>query len=328
MTDAERDPEVGGASSGVPGPGGWRQQAQRRRPAPRRRWLLLAAVAAAVALAGAAWVSVRWLTAEDEVSQALPQMTYRLGEDRAAAPGGEASHAIPYVTYRLGEGRAVAPEGLFVDVSVSEFQSCGVRADGRLVCWGEDVQFQRGMPDGRFVRMVGTGYYGEWCALGTDGKVACWGNWYEPLPPSSVPEGLRFSDASLGWGYGCGIELDGKTVCWDTASLERVEPAALLSKAWANNRRTHPGGLPLPDAGLTRLARGTAACAIDADGGLRGHCGHEPLSNHRGHEHDTFVEPPSGQFTAVALSVGHGCGLRVGGTLACWGYPYGTETTW
>ena len=88
------------------------------------------------------------------------------------------------------------------------------------------------------------------------------------LSAAPVPEGLRFSDAWLNGAYGCGIELGGATACWDTDSLEQVDPAALLDTG-----RAHPGGLPLPDGGLTRMARGSAACALDADGELRGHCG-------------------------------------------------------
>ena len=334
------------------------------------------ALAAVVALAGLAAVSALWLTAEDE--------------------------APPYeVIYRFGEGRSVAPEGLFVDVSVWELQSCGVRvwgelvcwgddfgvlpsglfehvavaagggcalrrdgtvacwrgrgsnqpepwegplvgelldmqagpasdvmgcgvrADHTLVCWGENVWFRRDMPEGRFVRMAGTGRNRQWCALAVGGEVACWGDWYEHPASASVPEGLRFSDAWLGWGYGCGIELGGATACWDTLSLEQMEPAALLDSG-----RAHLSGLPLPDAGLARLARGSAGCAIDTDGQLRGHCGrglHRDPDNVRDIA-PPFVAPPSGRFTAVALSGGHGCGLLAEGTLACWGYPYDTET--
>ena len=367
---AERDPESGGPLLGVPLRDGWRQRAQQRRAAVRRRWLLLlGTVVAFVALAGAGSAAVLWLILKDD------------------DPGYTELHRV------FGEGRTAAPEGLFVDVSVSLSQSCGVRESGELlcwgddsgvlpsglfdrvaaadgggcavrrdgtvacwwewssyqlepwegplvgelldmqaateygsadvmgcgvrvdgtpVCWGQDVRFRRGVPEGRFVRMAGTGHSEQWCALRTGGEVACWGGRYGPLPPASVPEGLLFSDAWLVWGLGCGIELGGATACWDTDSLARVEPAALL----------------LPDAGLTRFARGRALCALDNDGELRGHCLREPLPyqsyNDRGHADSAFVEPPSGPFSAVALSSTHGCGLLVGGGLACWGHPYHT----
>ena len=383
MAGAERDPAAGGPSLGVRGQGDWRQRAQQRRAAVRRRWLLLlGTVVAFVALAGAGSAAVLWLILKDD------------------DPGYTEWHRV------FGEGRTAAPEGLFVDVSVSAYQSCGVRVWGELVCWGDEfgvlpaglfdrvavaegggcalrrdgtvacwrgeddyqpepwegpfvgeligmqagarhragalgcgvrvdqtlvcwggnAQFLRSLPEGRFVRMAGMGRNRQWCALAADGEVACWGDWYEHPASASVPEGLRFTDAWLGWGYGCGIELDGDTACWDTDSLERMEPAALLDSA-----RAHPGGLPLPDAGLARLARGSTGCAIDTDGELRGHCArglHHADVGRRDHDYVTFVEPTSGPFSAVALSVGHGCGLLVGGTLACWGYPYGTTTIW
>ena len=217
--------------------------------------------------------------------------------------------------------------GALVDMQTRskwDVMGCGVRADGRLACWDGDVWFRDGLPTGTFTQMVGPGPWWQWCALRADGEVVCWGNKYEPPATRVVPEGLGpFADASLDGAYGCGIGLDGDTVCWvNYPVLERVEPFDPRESDSDEAEVPHASGLPLPRVGLARFARGSTLCAIDSDGRLRGHCGYEPHASQHEHLDGEFVEPPSGRFSMAAIGAGHGCGIRVGGTLACWGYPY------
>jgi len=65
--------------------------------------------------------------------------------------------------------------------------TCGLRADGTIVCWGCDdcVAGFLTAPSGTFVQMTAGG--GHACALKTDGTVTCWGSTYygESTPPAS-----------------------------------------------------------------------------------------------------------------------------------------------
>ena len=90
----------------------------------------------------------------------------------------------------------------------------------------------------------------------------------------------------------------------------------------------HASGLPLPHVGLARFARGSTVCGLDSEGRLRGHCGYVPHASRYEGLDGEFVEPPSGRFSMAAVGAGHGCGIRVDGTLACWGFPYSALTLW
>ena len=54
------------------------------------------------------------------------------------------------------------------------FHSCGLGADGTVVCWGSDNVGQSDAPGGQY-RAVSAGRSHS-CGLRTDGTVACWGD--------------------------------------------------------------------------------------------------------------------------------------------------------
>jgi alpha-tubulin suppressor-like RCC1 family protein len=66
--------------------------------------------------------------------------------------------------------------------------TCGLHADGTIVCWGCDDDCVAGFltpPSGTFVQVTAGG--GHACALKTDGTVTCWGSTFygESTPPAS-----------------------------------------------------------------------------------------------------------------------------------------------
>ena len=66
------------------------------------------------------------------------------------------------------------PEGDFQSVSAGLEHTCGVRSDGTVACWGDDLH-GRAMPlEGDF-QSVSAGY-DHTCGVRSDGTVACWGS--------------------------------------------------------------------------------------------------------------------------------------------------------
>ena len=219
-------------------------------------------------------------------------------------------------------GQADAPEGDFVDVSVAERFSCGLRTDGSAQCWGDNGSVPQDewvprdrwpdgaldVPEGPFVE-VHAGH--PPCALRPSGEFVCWSDHaYESLSShSAVDRRLaiwdeRLARASPGWGinywrgpverepieYVCGIRPDSTLVC--TACCREDPPEGEFLQV------DHTAGPP---------------CALRADQSIV--CWNPSGAP----EFDVLADPPEGEFTQIAVGAYHACAIRVGGTVACWG---------
>jgi alpha-tubulin suppressor-like RCC1 family protein len=100
-------------------------------------------------------------------------------------------------------GQCDAPEGTFVDVSVQAAQSCGVRENGEVVCWGSGLT----PPYGTYLQ-VSAGF--QTCGLTVKGSIEC----FETAPDNPVPPQGTFSEISVNMGHGCAVTADGSIQCW------------------------------------------------------------------------------------------------------------------
>ena len=215
--------------------------------------------------------------------------------------GSGGSGAVDEVYYGLG--RATAPDGVFVDVSASEYRTCGARAAGGLECWGNGFA---GLPAGEtffagetFVQLSVTegsrGAHG--CALGADGAVLCWGD--DRFGQASPPEG-EFVQVSVGADLSCAVDAEAALVCWGR---------------WLGD---------LPEGEFVQVYAGSPSCALDTGG---------ELVCWGGVERRSLPDAPAGSFSAVSVGAGPGsgsrfsadyaCGLRTSGEIACWAAPFG-----
>jgi len=188
------------------------------------------------------------------------------------------------------------PDGTpLVAVDGGDFAYCGIRPDGRLVCWARDpgdldVNIPRSLvrpPDGTF-RAVSVGGDSTACAIRTNGRVACWGD--NPDGMRNPPSG-RFAAIGAGWSSACGIRVDRTVTCWGVPS---VKP---------------------PAGAFTTLAVGQDVyCAVRVDGTAAcwGVPGVAALAG--------GYQVPSGAFTGVGITfLFRPCGIRPDATLECWG---------
>lgn len=196
-------------------------------------------------------------------------------------------------------GEADAPEGAFVAVTAGGVHTCGLRPDGTAECWGDgpEVLVQSPVadvvhPGGAFTAL--SAGYAHACGLRPDGDVDCWGrNWFGQ---TDAPAG-RFVAVDAGASHSCGLRPDGSIVCWGRDSLgsagrmsNRYRYGGTPSEVPAN--RGEPPELPVRGEALW----GTVL------------------------ERSATWEPPPGPYVAVSAGHGFTCGLRLDGTVACWGY--------
>lgn len=226
------------------------------------------------------------------------------GVTRGIAPGVSnaiASYAgIARNTARIRVATAFVALG---SVAASEYQTCGLAADGSAYCWPErparydPIQ----LPDAGII------------------------------PAAPFAGGLRFSQISLGSNHGCGITVAGPTVCWGTNGLGRSDlnnPApgeitgghrfTLLS---ANSGFKNLGGQPI-DHTCGVDGAGLAWCWGDNMYGQIGTAAAlPPRIGFGGTPHAPQPTAVDGGriFREVAAGWRHSCGVTTAGTVFCWG---------
>ena len=191
-----------------------------------------------------------------------------------------------------------APAGVTftaIEMSTTEFYSCGIAQAGDLHCWGvvtSNAKFPRVQPPAGSFASLSVGSSNS-CALDSTGDLTCWGDDNSGLltPPSG-----SFTQVTGGADFSCARTTDETIECWggDNAHQQLNAPA---------------GEFKLVSSGDTH------SCAIRSDdtvacwGGVSG----DPPMPH------ASAVAPAGEFKT--LDAGHDvtCGIRADGTLECWG---------
>jgi hypothetical protein len=235
-------------------------------------------------------------------------------------------HAVAYedkTPLRFLEAQAQNP-------TLANAAGCGIRPDGRIACWGNNL-ISSSVPDGVFSQLSVPVQDDHVCALRQDSTVACWGA--NDYGESSAPAG-NFNQVSAGREFSCGLTSKGALVCWGTTLLaddwnHTDELAGTYKQVSAGDRTVcaidnadlltcwgaNSAGIATPPAGrFLQVSVGvTHACGVASDHTIR--CWGD----------DAYGQstPPSGTFDQVAAGLTHSCGLRSNGHLACWGEkPY------
>src|SRR5207248_1001211 len=89
--------------------------------------------------------------------------------------------------------------GVFTQVSAGYVQTCGIKTDSTVACWG-GVFWPQTPPAGAFTQVSAGG--GHNCGVKTDETVACWGN--NDYGEAAAPAGT-FLQVSAGGLHTCGL---------------------------------------------------------------------------------------------------------------------------
>ncbi len=94
-------------------------------------------------------------------------------------------------------------------LSASRNHACGLRTNGTLACWGNNIYGQATPPAGTFSQVSAGAYHT--CGLQTEGTLACWGldDYGQATPPAGA-----FTQVSAGTTHTCGLRTNGYWTCW------------------------------------------------------------------------------------------------------------------
>lgn len=226
-----------------------------------------------------------------------------------------------------------APTGRFRDLSGESGYACGLRTDGRVICWGDMEYGQGAVPEGTFSH-VSTGFNMA-CGVRQDGQVVCWGD-QKAVDRLRRGADLRSQDkefgthryrmTDLGLFHGCGISSGGEILCWGPDPFGETSGISVDMSGSEPRRecRTYDsnsailGSVRCPDlqGEMTQVSSdGERNCGVRPSGQLV--CW--------GHEEYGELHPPAGAYQAVHLASDHACALGVDGTVRCWGCRFPDE---
>ena len=202
----------------------------------------------------------------------------------------------------------------FVSMTAFRLSSCGLRTDGEVDCWGHRDYVGEGWPDGPFSSIAGDPTFG--CGLKENGRLLCW-NSVAAFPYNGLfsPEG-SFSSVSMGQVYGglrqlnvCGLKVDGQAVCWGNNDFgQELSLDGPFVSVDTNNLTTC--GVKM-DGSLTCWGRSGIAdkpeiCRVRLSGPLE--CDDLELGD---------LASPEGSYESMTVSGGGFCGTRTDGYLVC-----------
>jgi hypothetical protein len=181
-------------------------------------------------------------------------------------------------------GQSSPPAGAFTEVSAGEVHTCAVRVNATLACWGYNADGRASAPTGAFIHVSAS--RAHTCAIRSTGTVVCWG---ENSQGQASPPSGTFTQISAASYHTCGVRTDGTAACW--------------------GRNLAGNASPPPGTFVQVAASYQDTCGLRTDGTVA--CW--------GYDGNGQATAPAGTFVAVSMGQYHACGVRIDGTIACWG---------
>ena len=136
---------------------------------------------------------------------------------RLASQSPSASAALRAAAPRRLASTAAAPaaprDAAFVQVSVGDEQSCALRRDGTLACWGSPRGGLLRPPEGQFLQASVSPAGGSACAVALKGHLECWGALYGPHGGQGRINGT-FLQVAVGPLATCAVRAAGTLQCF------------------------------------------------------------------------------------------------------------------
>ena len=177
------------------------------------------------------------------------------------------------------------PKGDFTAIAAGAYHTCGLKVDGKLVCWGENPWGQADPPEGEFTAIAGGDRHS--CGVRSDETISCWGD--NRYGQADGPDG-QFSSVAAGSAHSCGLRTDGTLSCWGS---------------------NQDGETNQPQGDFGAISVGIHhSCGLRSDGNVV--CW--------GRNDGGQTDAPADKFTSISAGGFHSCGVRANGAAVCWGF--------
>jgi alpha-tubulin suppressor-like RCC1 family protein len=199
-------------------------------------------------------------------------------------------------------GAATVPESIpaQAELATLPWRTCGIDLNGVARCWGYNGGGMATPPKSLGrVKQIAGGYH-RTCALEISGQIYCWGpEAYEGA--MTVPKGLGVvTEIASGAYHLCALSDEGKITCWGQKQ-DQVNGGLLNWNYSTPNSVSKPIGIS---------AGGDHSCALYEDGSAK--CWGD------GSYGQTTV-PQLGRIKKISTSHQHTCALEETGNVTCWG---------
>lgn len=195
-------------------------------------------------------------------------------------------------------GQADVPAGLtsVAQVIAGGSHTCALKAEGIVACWGSNFYGESTVPAGLASVTQVSGSWFHTCALKTDATVVCWG--WNGQGQTSVPAGLAsVAQVSAGTYHTCALKTDETVVCWGAAG-----------NVYGFGQANVPEGL----ASVSQVSAGYMSCALKTDRTLV--CWGDDPNYGR-----STVPVGLTSVAYISAGVSHNCALKTDATVVCWG---------
>jgi alpha-tubulin suppressor-like RCC1 family protein len=240
-----------------------------------------------------------------------------------------------------GASFSAGDEARVADVAVGWGQSCVLRDNGRVWCWGAAIlngqESETKVPtlvEGlREIRSISAGRLAS-CAIDFSGTAACWGlNFQQSLErsekiispkPFSIQGLPPVKHISIGSVHMCALTIDGGVYCWGE------NPVGELGDG-TNNARAQPSRVQGITKAVSLDTGVNNTCVVEASGSVKCWGTDNPGGGGGGGFAINSKVPKKIHGLKDMESVANGrnyvCGIQSGGQLLCWGSPAAVPRT-
>jgi alpha-tubulin suppressor-like RCC1 family protein len=198
----------------------------------------------------------------------------------------------------------------FVQIAAGGSHTCGLTANGSVMCWGLGSSGQLG--------------YGKTNNVGD--KNTTW-----PYTAGFVNTGTAFVQIASGSAHTCGLTGNGSVMCWGSGSYGKLGYGNVNNVGDKNTTQPYMQGFVNTGTSFAKVAAyGDVTCGLTGNGsvmcwgyGLDGELGYGTAAN-VGLTAATlpytqgFVNSGTA-FVQIAVGFAHTCGLTANGSVMCWG---------